>query len=108
MEIRAKHIDDIYGYICYLVDKDGHYGKEAAITNHQMPRLPSALMNSLKSNEDVELFQMHNIQELNIQDDPNYDHIMAKVMCLNGFYQLSFLTFINNIIFIFSTQVCNC
>ena len=42
---------------------------------------------------------MHNMEELDVQHDHNYNHINVKVMCLNGFDQLSFLRFINNIIF---------
>ena len=60
MEIRAKNVNDINSYIFYLVDEDGLlYCKEAAITNHLMQGLPSSLMNSLESKEDVVLFQMH-------------------------------------------------
>ena len=72
----------IDGYICYLVDKDSiPYDKEAAVTNHQMQRLPVSLMNSLQSKEDEELFQMHNMEKTEIQHDHNYDHINVKVMC---------------------------
>ena len=35
---------------------------------------------------------MHNIEELDAYDDPNYVHINVKVICLNGFYQLPFLS----------------
>ena len=99
MKIRAKNIYGINGYICYLVDEDGlSYGKEAAITNHWMQSFPSSLMNSLQWNKDVELFQMHNMEKIDDQGDLNNDRINVKVMCLNGFYQLSFLRFINNII----------
>ena len=57
-------------------------------------RLPSSLMNSLQS-KDVELFQMHNMEGIDVQHDLNYDHINVKVMCLNDFYQVLFLQFIN-------------
>ena len=46
--------------------------------------------------EYVELFQMHIMEELDVQHDLNYDHINFKVMCLNGFYQFSFLRFLKN------------
>ena len=71
----------ISDYICYLVDDDGVlYINEFAVTNHQLHRLPSSLMNSIKSKEDVELFHMHNTEELYIQDHLKHDHINAKVM----------------------------
>ena len=79
---RSEHktIKVISGYICCLVDEDGvPYNKEA-VTNHQMQMLPFSLMNSLQSKEDVELFQMHNMEELYIQDDLNYDYVRVKVM----------------------------
>ena len=99
-----KNIDGINSYICYLVDEDGlSYGKEAAVTNHQMLRFPSSLMNSLQWKEDVEQFQMHSMEELVVQDDVNYDHIKIKVMCLNDLYQVSSLRFINNIILFFTS-----
>ena len=55
---------------------------ESAVTNHQMQSLPFLLINSIQSKEDVELFQMHNMQEIDIQDDLNYDHMNIKVICL--------------------------
>ena len=95
MEIRAS-IEGINGYICYLVGKDGlPYGKEAAITNHQMQSLPFSLINSLQSKKYVELFQMHNMKETNIQHKLNYDHTNIKIMCLNDFYHVQFLKFMN-------------
>ena len=46
--------EGINGCINYLVDGDGFpYDKEAAVTNYQMQRLPSLLINSLQSKEDV-------------------------------------------------------
>ena len=60
-----------------------------------MQRLPS-LINFLQSKEDVELFQMHSMKELVVQDDHNYDHINVKVIYLNGVH---LLRFINNVIF---------
>ena len=73
------------------MDADGlPYGKEAASANHQRQRLPASLLNSLQSKEDVELFQMHNMEESDVQHDLNCDHIHVKVMCSNGFYQLPF------------------
>ena len=79
------------------------YGKEAAVTNHQMQRLPVSPINPLQSKEDVELFQMHDMEETDIQHDLNYDHNNVKEMWPNSGYQLSFLRLINNIIFFFST-----
>ena len=93
------NIDGINGDICYLADEDElPYGKEAAVTNYQMQRLPSSLMNSLQSKDNVELFQMQKMEELDIQDDLNDDHINVKIMWLNGFYQLSSLRFKNDVI----------
>ena len=84
------------------MDADGHpFGKETAVPNHQIQRLPASLMNSLQSKEDVEQFQIHNMEETDVQHDLNYDHIDVKVMCQNGFYQLSCLRVIRNIIFLF-------
>ena len=77
------------------------FGGCTAVPNHQMQQLPASLMNSLQSKEDVELFQMHYMEETDIHHDLNYDQINVKVMCPNGFYQLSFLRFINNIIFFY-------
>ena len=49
--------EGIDSYICYLVEADGlPYGKEAAVTNHQMQRLPASLINVLQSKEDVKLY----------------------------------------------------
>ena len=102
------NIDDINGYICYFMIEDGlPYGKKAAVNYHQMQSLPYSLMNSLQSKEDVELFQMYNMEELDVQDDLNYDHIDVKVRCLKVFYQFSFLRFINNtILFHFYIRKC--
>ena len=50
-------IKGICGYICVLVDEDGFFhDKEAIVTNHEVQRLASNVMNSLQSKEDVELF----------------------------------------------------
>ena len=50
------------------MDDDGLlYHEEAAVTNHQLQRLPSSLMNSLQSKKNAELFQMHDIKELDAQ-----------------------------------------
>ena len=88
--------DSINGCICYLVDEDGlPYGKEAAVTNHQMQRLPSSWMNSLQSKEDIELFKLHSMKETNYQHGLDYDHANFKVMCWNDFYQVPFLKFMN-------------
>ena len=77
------------------MDADGTpFGKEAAVPNHQMHRLLASLMNSLQSKEDMELFQMHNMEETDVQHDLNYDHINVKVTCSNDFYQFPFLKFI--------------
>ena len=76
------------------MNEDGlPYDKEAAVTNHQMQRLHASLINSLQYN--VELFQMHNMEENDVQHDINYDHINVKVKCLNDFYQFPFLKFVN-------------
>ena len=73
-------IDGIEGYICYLVEVDGlPYGKKAAVTNHHMQRLPASLINSNQSKADVELFQLHNMEETDIQHDLNCNHINVKV-----------------------------
>ena len=43
-----KNIDGINDCICCLVDEEGlPYGKVTAVTNHQMHRLPTSLINSL-------------------------------------------------------------
>ena len=91
-------IDGINGYICYLVDEDGRlYCKDAAVTTHQIQRLPSSLMNILQSKEDIEMFQTHNMEELDVQHVFNYNYINVKVMCLNDIYKFLFLRLINNI-----------
>ena len=75
------------------MDGDGlSYGNEAVVTNHQRQRLLSSLMNSLQLKEDLELFERHDTEELGVKDDHNHDHTNVKVMCLNGFYQHSFLS----------------
>ena len=62
------------------MDADGHpFGKETAVPNHQIQRLPASLMNSLQSIEDVELYQIHNMEETDLQHDLNYDHIVWTV-----------------------------
>ena len=82
------------------MDEDGlPYGKKADVINHQMRRLPSSLMNSLQSKEDIELFHMHNMEEIDVQHDLTYDHINVKEMCLNDIYQVPFLKFMDNITF---------
>ena len=77
-------IEGIGGYICYLLDEDRLcYGKEAAVTNHQMQWFSSSLMNSFQSKEDVELFQKHNMEEIDIQI-LNDDHMNVKVFLLSS------------------------
>ena len=92
MEIRAKTIDGINGYIHLLMNEGGlSYGKEAPITNHQIQRLPSSLMNSLQSKEDVEILQIHDMEKLGVKDDFNYDHVNVKVIIYDLFCQFSCL-----------------
>ena len=94
------NLDGSNAYICYLVDKDGFpYGKESVVPNHWMQRMPSSLMNSLQSQQDVEWFQMHIIEELHVQDGCNHDHINVKEKCYDCFYQPPFLSSMNNVIF---------
>ena len=69
------------------------YDKVAVVTNNQFQRLPALFMNSFQSKEDVELFQMYN------QDNFHYHHMNVKVICYECFHDLSFLSFMNNIIF---------
>ena len=89
--LEQENIDGINGYICYSVEEDGlFYGGEAAVTDHQMQSLSSLLMNSLQLKEYIELYQMDNMEEIDIQDNLKYDHINVKIMCQNGFHQLLF------------------
>ena len=86
---KQKPIEDISSYICYLLDGDGiPYDKVVIVTNDQIQRLPSSLMNSLYAKEDVELFQMHNIEEIYVQDDVNNDHINVKEIQQNSFVNM--------------------
>ena len=59
----------------------------------------------LQLKEDIELFEMNDIEELDVQVDHNYDCINVKVMCYDCFCQLCFLSFMNNIISLFFHEV---
>ena len=80
-------IEDLSGYICYLVDKDGvTYHKKSIVSNYQMQRLPFSLMSSLSLNGDVELFERHNMKEIYGHGDFNCDHVNVKVTCESYFF----------------------